>query len=580
MSITEEGKLKAFEIFITKENITSADWDLLVTKVNSFSSRFTLELSFDANIIEIYIYCDKDLSLLSTKIENFVLIPSDRRLVDLKRNGKRIGTKLSTRINFLELRDKEEFRNSRKIKNVFISINEKIGFKLYSIAILSEDKIGGNFYSTYTTFTNPLISFEINFKETSNLKKKSLPITLKFNSALELLRKETERPILEVFGFPYFSKPEYVEIDSFDFNKHSLIVGQTGVGKSKFIELFVNAIRKKEDADDYAVVIIDPHSNLFQEQGKSDLSHSEFDFINTYCELFPYFSEPKIATELTILLFKTLLAEQFNAKMERTLKYVLYTLFLTNNMNVENIKKMLLDLDFRKEVLSGLSTSFSHMLQFFDTEFIEMQTKYYEIAIMPILVLIDELEFLPAFTESSSENLEESIQVNFLTTFSLNKIYLGDKATKLIAGLIIQQLFLIAQKRSVNKKIILIIDEVSTVENESLIHILSEARKFNLSLVLAQQYLTQITPELLRGILSNIYNYFVFKIHDGDAKVVSQNLDISFPDDILLSEKEKGISEEDLKRNVLTNLNPRECIVRLFGNGKFYPSFKARTINV
>jgi len=47
-----------------------------------------------------------------------------------------------------------------------------------------------------------------------------------------------------------------------------------------------------------------------------------------------------------------------------------------------------------------------------------------------------------------------------------------------------------------------------------------------------------------------------------------------------IRQKEKGISEEDLKRNILVNLNPRECLVRLFANGKFYPSFKGKTVDV
>ena len=77
-----------------------------------------------------------------------------------------------------------------------------------------------------------------------------------------------------------------------------------------------------------------------------------------------------------------------------------------------------------------------------------------------------------------------------------------------------------------------------------------------------------------------MYNYFVFKVSDENAKIVAKNLDIAFADDVLLRQKEKGLSEEDLKRNILVNLNPRECLVRLFANGKFYPSFKGKTVDV
>ena len=87
-------------------------------------------------------------------------------------------------------------------------------------------------------------------------------------------------------------------------------------------------------------------------------------------------------------------------------------------------------------------------------------------------------------------------------------------------------------------------------------------------------------PELLKGILSNVYNYFVFKMSDEDVKILAKNLDITFPDEILIKQKEKGLSDEDLKRNLLVTLNPRECLVRPFADGKFYSCFKAKTMDI
>jgi DNA helicase HerA-like ATPase len=183
-------------------------------------------------------------------------------------------------------------------------------------------------------------------------------------------------------------------------------------------------------------------------------------------------------------------------------------------------------------------------------------------------------------SKETNNILETILKDRFLTCISLNRIFLGEKATRLIAGLIIQQIFLIAQRRSINKKIILIIDEVSLVENESMMSILSEARKFNLSLFLSQQYLTQISPDLLRAILSNIYNYFIFKVSNEDAKILTKNLQVKFPDESLRKEKERGGSEESLKTSLLVNLNQRECIVRIFSQLKFYSCFKAKTMEI
>jgi hypothetical protein len=451
--------------------------------------------------------------------------------------------------------------------------------RFYVVKIYFSDKKGGVFYSSHITFTSPLSGFEFDFKKDIKLKKKSSPLFLKIDEVVPLLASAKKEGLLEVLGFPYFSSSFYLSLRNFEFGKHSLIVGQTGTGKSKFIELLIKGIVEYKLDKEYAVILIDPHAALYP-QLLNTPNNINYDFIRSSCDLFPAFSEPKIATELTILLFKTLLADQFNAKLERVLKYAIYILFLKNQMSLFALKKFLTELEFRKEILRQLEEGDDYLVHFFDTEFVEVQTKFYEIAIMPILVLVDELSFIPAFSKEAINKLETTIKNNFLTCFSLSRMFLGDKATRLIAGLLMQQIFLIAQKRSIAKKIILIIDEVSLVENEGMIAILSEARKYNLSLFLSQQYLTQITPDLLKAVMSNVYNYFVFKVSDEDAKILTKNLEIKFPDEILVKEKNKGLSEDSLKRELLVTLNPRECLVRVFAEGKFYPCFKGKTLPV
>lgn len=569
--------LKSFEIFTQKDKISKIDWQLLLGKISSYYNNFTIEVSFDRSVVEFFIYSNKDISSLGTKLDNFILKPIKKQITF---TGKKINLQLPTKENILNFKEKEEIKKSRIITNIYVQVRKIIDLYIYLVKIKCNDDAENKYYSRYITFSNPLVNFEFDFKNSVKIKKKSPPLFLKFDEAIKLFNHNNKDSLFEVFGFPYFSKPAFLPIQSFDFDKHALAVGQTGVGKSKFLELFIKNIEKTSSNDEYAIVVIDPHSNLYSDFANLDSRSINLDFINSACDLFPSFSEPKIATELTILLFKTILKDQFNAKMERALKYVLFTMFLTNKMTLINIRRFLTEIEFRKQLLSNVNGGFDYLKQFFDTEYTELQSKFYDIAIMPILVLIDDLQFVPAFSKEPSNSLENILRNNFLTCFSLNRIYLGDKATRLISGLIIQQLFLLMQKGSIKKKIILVIDEVSIVENESLIYILSEARKFNLSLVLSQQYLTQITPDLLKGILSNVYNYFIFKISDEDAKIVAKNIDIAFPDDVLLQQKEKGLSEEDLKRNVLVNLNPRECLVRLFGDGKFYPSFKAKTLNI
>lgn len=574
--------MKAFEIFIQADEVSTADWQRLVNVVKVYESDFFVEIEFVTSTVEFYIFSQKDLSILGTKLEGFVLKPIERKtsFVD-KLSQKRVNFKLPLRKNILEAREIEEIKKQRLIYKVLIHFKKILTAHIPSVTIFFRMPDGSKLYSYYYSFSNPLENFRFNFRNRVKIQKKSIPLYLKIDETAKLFSHNGEDDFLKVFGFPHFTNSLYLPLKKFEFGKHSLIVGQTGVGKSKFIELLVKNIPKHNLQDEYVVVIIDPHASLSSQFLNMEQKKITFDFIQSACDLFPVSSEPKIATELTILLFKTLLKDQFNSKTERVLKYTVYVLFLQNQMSLNTLKKFLIELEFRKQIVNSLGEANDYLVHFFETDFVEMQTKFYELAIMPVLVLIDELSFIPAFsTNVPPRILEEALKNNFLISFSLNRIFLGEKATRLLAGLIIQQLFLVAQKGSVYKKIILIIDEVSLVENESLINILAEARKFNLSLFLSQQYLTQIKPELLQGILSNVYNYFVFKTSDEDANVLAKNLEITFPDEELTHQKNKGFTEEDIKRNLLVTLNPRECVVRVFADGRFYPCFKAKTRDV
>jgi hypothetical protein len=108
---------------------------------------------------------------------------------------------------------------------------------------------------------------------------------------------------------------------------------------------------------------------------------------------------------------------------------------------------------------------------------------------------------------------------------------------------------------------------------------LAEARKFGLSLFLTQQYFGQIDKDLRDAIFANTYNYYVFKVSEEDARALEGNLSIELPKSIVESESAGGLKEADIRVKILTELSPRECLVRLAQNGKIHPCIKARTVD-
>ena len=141
--------------------------------------------------------------------------------------------------------------------------------------------------------------------------------------------------------------------------------------------------------------------------------------------------------------------------------------------------------------------------------------------------------------------------------------------TKTIAGLVMQQMLELVQSYAFDQHIIFLIDEVAVVENSILHRFLAEARKYSLSLMLAQQYFNQISEELQKAIFANALNYYVFRISREDAVILEGNIQM-----------EMAVHNSfHARREMLTKLANRECVVRVSSYGKVLTAMKARTVD-
>lgn len=242
-----------------------------------------------------------------------------------------------------------------------------------------------------------------------------------------------------------------------------------------------------------------------------------------------------------------------------------------NNFNFTTLRTLILDLEYRNNLIKKLKYIIPiSIIDFFLKEFNDIKTKYYGEAISPIIALIDEIEMLPVFNqENINTNIKDTINNNFLTLFSLDRTKLGEKITKTISGLIMEQLFILIQNHTFNEHIIFVIDEVSIIESPILQRFLSESRKYNLSLILIGQYFNQISNNLKSAIFSNCMNYYIFKTSKIDANILVDNLDINIPLD----------NTKEQKTKLLTELKARECLLRITSNGILLPAIKGESIN-
>src|SRR5207302_5161289 len=105
----------------------------------------------------------------------------------------------------------------------------------------------------------------------------------------------------------------------------------------------------------------------------------------------------------------------------------------------------------------------------------------------------------------------------------------GDDAATLLGALLATSLQLAAMSRAdvlddKRRDFALYIDEFQNFATDSFATILSEARKYRLSLTLANQYLAQMPEQTLAAVFGNVGTLITFQVGAQDSEILAQQL--------------------------------------------------------
>ncbi|HSX15311.1 MAG TPA: DUF87 domain-containing protein [Candidatus Saccharimonadales bacterium] len=570
-----------FELYLLADDLSAQHWEKLCQATMRQGHLFgSFELTFRCtdNVVRFFISSPYDLSALSNSIDDFVLRPVEAsELTPPVASQRELFATLPGASNLLDMRERYIIKKHRTLEYAVLKVN---ALGLTKVSLYFQDHRGGWSRANKRLQRVPTHLFAINFATNTSYLKKQAPLYLDIEKSLSMFASDPTGALFSVDTFPYFARPYYLNLAGYEFDKHSFIMGSSGSGKSKLIELLIERLQQTFAAMNYRVVVIDPHASL-----EHDLQHlpstKVVNFGGETTQLFPSATtDISAATELTTTLLKSLMAETPSPRLERVLRFSLYVLFTGQCMSLQMLKSFLTEISTRNELLQHVRGYVpDNLLLFFGSEFNEIRTQHYAEAVSPVIALIEELQLQPALLTEADSSLAKTIQDNFLTVFSLNKVSMGDKVVKTVAGLLIQQIFLLAQARAFGQKVILVIDEVSVVQNPALASILAEARKFNLTVILTQQYFGQIDKALRDAILSNVLNYYIFRVSEEDARALEANLTIDIPKEVLQHMANRGLKESDVRTRLMTELSPRECLVRVAAGGQILPAVRARTVD-
>ena len=564
-------KLYTNEIFLSRKSVRSEDWQALFLALANLQSPFShwrVAVTITNRRIRIFLCTNCVLPSILCGIEAFAFRPAAFPKLPNSQFSP-IPFKLRHG-NLINLANYHIAHCHGSLQAVAIDF-----YNLINNHYIAKTKFfickNGNHRLYQSLFSLPTELLAVDFTINKNYVCKSLPKYTETGKLLEFLHHDPTGALLQIDAYPYLAEKHYLKLTDYDFAKHTLILGSSGSGKSKFLASYIyNIYQNPKLRKKYRIVVIDPHASVRDDLGAIGCDVN-FETSSSSIDLFSGGSDDLVvSTELLLDLFKTIIADQYNSKVERVLRRSIYLLLAGECLRFSNLRKLLLDLNYRNLIVKKLSPKvpFS-IINFFLADYNELRTKSYTESIMPIISFLDEMEMLPAFnTDTTNRSLDNVISDHFLTIFSLDRVKLGTKTTKTIAGLVMEQLLALVMHRCINEHIILVIDEVAVVENPILVRLLSEARKYNLSLVLVGQFFNQFSGSLQNSIFANVINYHLFRVSRLEAMLLAENINLKIPSN----------DTKEQKAKLLTELNDRECVTRVSISGKLFPAFKSTSV--
>lgn len=318
--------------------------------------------------------------------------------------------------------------------------------------------------------------------------------------------------------------------------RHVYIVGKTGTGKSTFISNMV----KSDMLAGNGLALLDPHGDLVE----TVLEHIPTERINDVVlfdvadteypigfNLLQYDSEEEKNRIVSgvVSAFYRLFAHSRWPRLEYILRNVLLSVVEYPNATLMHILRILVDDSFRDEVITHIKDPL--VLKFWKNEFMTRQPRQREEAIAPITNKIG--QFLSSsvvrniFGQPNSRlNLRKAMDEGKIILINLSKGKIGEDNAAMIWSLLVTKFQIDAMSRAdlgynSRKDFYLYIDEFQNFATSSFTTILSEARKYKLSLIVANQFTSQLLPEIKDAIFGNIGTIISFTLWHDDASVMS-----------------------------------------------------------
>lgn len=352
-----------------------------------------------------------------------------------------------------------------------------------------------------------------------------------------------------------------------DRRRHMYVIGKTGTGKSTLLaNMAISDLKKNE-----GMCVIDPHGDLVETLLNYIPSHR----INDVVYFNPADQERTVQINLfegknlvhreliasgIVSVFKKLYEYSWGPRLEYILRNSLLTLLKTDKAKLSDVLDLLTNKNFRNKIVENLDDPI--LKDFWVNEFNKMPDRLKAESISPILNKVGQFTSSPLVrnvvnTSQSSFSIEETMDQGKILLANLSQGKLGEDNATLLGAMLITKIQLAAMARvnveeSQRKDFYLYVDEFQNFATQSFIKILSEARKYRLNLILANQYIDQIPEEVRQAIFGNCGTIASFVMGASDAELFTREYGNKYTAEDLVSLDRYQIINKIMVDNIMS----------------------------
>lgn len=351
------------------------------------------------------------------------------------------------------------------------------------------------------------------------------------------MARDPDNPIV------YFAKTDFRNgekkfgIKRHDRRAHMYLIGKTGTSKSTLPETMI-----LQDIDSgQGLALLDPHEDLVEkiaakipEKRKSDLIYfnvpddTRIFAFNPLERVDP--QKRSLAAAGLLEAFKKLWSDSWGPRLEHILRNALLALFDQPEATLADVLRILEDDAFRKNI--AVMVANPQVRGFWLREYESYPARFRAEAIAPIQNKVGAFLANPRLYKilsqpKSSFDLRRVMDGGKILLVNLAKGKIGEDTASLLGALLVTSLGVAAFSRAEMREgdrrdFYLYLDEFQNFTTLSLANMLSELRKFRVSMVLGHQYLSQLELEIRDAISGNAGTIISFRLGLADAEILEK----------------------------------------------------------